>query len=361
MSRSVKDTAFKVAAGVNVATVLVMICVGYSGCFNPVSYPFMSSLSLFFPVFLVANFLFMAFWVFFRLRFTLISFIGCILCFAPIRTYMPLNVGREVPEGAIKVLSYNVLWFAPWVQKDGEPNTILEYLKHSDAHIICLQEASPHELGGEDKLNELKKLYPYYAKAENSTNKDAMALFSKFPIIGQEPIEFESIGNMSMAFHLLIDRDTVVVINNHLETNSFTAEEKNRFKELLQGKLDAGQTPLLSRGLMKKLGDAARKRTPQAEAVARYIASHRGKSIIVCGDFNDNPLSFTHRLIAEGLTDCFVSSGNGPGFTYHESGMYVRIDNILCSNDFQPYGCKVDKSIKSSDHYPIYCWLKKKE
>lgn len=181
MSRSVKDTAFKVAAGVNVATVLVMICVGYSGCFNPVSYPFMSSLSLFFPVFLVANFLFMAFWVFFRLRFTLISFIGCILCFAPIRTYMPLNVGREVPEGAIKVLSYNVLWFAPWVQKDGEPNAILEYLKHSDAHIICLQEASPHELGGRRQAQRAEKALPLLCKSREQHEQGCNGIVQQVP------------------------------------------------------------------------------------------------------------------------------------------------------------------------------------
>ncbi|MCI1292127.1 MAG: hypothetical protein LKG50_07120, partial [Prevotella sp.] len=53
----------------------------------------------------------------------------------------------------------------------------------------------------------------------------------------------------------------------------------------------------------------------------------------------------------------YVSAGNGPGWSYHRSGMLFRIDHILCSSDWRPYGAKVDRKIKESDHYPIYCWL----
>jgi exonuclease III len=64
--------------------------------------------------------------------------------------------------------------------------------------------------------------------------------------------------------------------------------------------------------------------------------------------------------MVKGLTDCFAATATGPGWSYNKNHMYVRIDNIFCSDDFVPYGCKVDKTIKSSDHYPIYTWLKKK-
>ena len=37
--------------------------------------------------------------------------------------------------------------------------------------------------------------------------------------------------------------------------------------------------------------------------------------------------------------------------------IYTRIDHILCSDFFKPYGAKVDDSIHTSDHYPIFCWL----
>ena len=37
--------------------------------------------------------------------------------------------------------------------------------------------------------------------------------------------------------------------------------------------------------------------------------------------------------------------------------MYFRIDNILISENITPYKAKVDKSIRESDHYPIFCSL----
>ena len=60
------------------------------------------------------------------------------------------------------------------------------------------------------------------------------------------------------------------------------------------------------------------------------------------------------------LTDCYAATGRGPGFSFNQQAFYVRIDNILCSNHFTPYNCKVDNKIKASDHYPIFCWLKKR-
>jgi len=69
-------------------------------------------------------------------------------------------------------------------------------------------------------------------------------------------------------------------------------------------------------------------------------------------------VSYVHRTIAKDLTDCYVATGNGPGISYHLNGFFVRIDNILCTDDFTPYRCHVDRSIKASDHYPIACWLK---
>ena len=34
--------------------------------------------------------------------------------------------------------------------------------------------------------------------------------------------------------------------------------------------------------------------------------------------------------------------------------MFFRIDHILASPNLKPYRCKVDRSIKQSDHYPIF-------
>jgi len=90
------------------------------------------------------------------------------------------------------------------------------------------------------------------------------------------------------------------------------------------------------------------------------VAGFRGGGVIVCGDFNDSPLSYAHRVIGKELDDAFVQSGNGFGISYNQNHFYFRIDHILLSKNLESYQCTVDKTIKSSDHYPIWCFVAKK-
>ena len=114
-----------------------------------------------------------------------------------------------------------------------------------------------------------------------------------------------------------------------------------------------------NRTLLRKISRAAVKRARQVTEVAAFLRQHEGMSMLLCGDFNDSPVSYPHHVIDDILTDCYRSSGNGLGFTYRRYGMYVRIDHIFCSDDWRAYQCKVDTKTTTSDHYPITCWIKK--
>ena len=189
---------------------------------------------------------------------------------------------------------------------------------------------------------------------------DYMVLLSKYPVLWQDTIPYGSSSNQSVAYMLDIKGTNTLVVNNHFESNGLSSGDKEGFKTLVKGELKTGEAKRQSVHLITKLGDVSARRAPQAETVARYVKKYLDKKVpvILCGDFNDSPLSYTHRTIAKELNDCFVESGNGPGISYHKSGMYFRIDHIFCSDDFESYGAKVDNSVTTSDHYPIYCWLK---
>ena len=116
-----------------------------------------------------------------------------------------------------------------------------------------------------------------------------------------------------------------------------------------------------ARLLIRKLAEASAIRGSQADSIAQEIASSQHPYIIVCGDFNDTPISYAHRVIGQGLNDTFTQSGRGLGISYNQNKFYFRIDNILASKNLKSYNCTVDRSIKESDHYPIWCYLKKKE
>jgi len=361
MLRQLRNFVCKVLAGANVATVLVMLAVGFSDRFSPESWPMVSGLGLFFPILLLINLAFLLFWLFFKLRYALIPVLGLLVCYVPVRKYCPLNPPHKTEDKGLKVLSFNVWNFGKEPETEDSPNKILHYLLKEDADILCLQEAVPIELTKKALENAMKPHYSYFAKVLMPGN-DYVAVYSKLPIVKYEKIRFPSKGNVSGAFYLkTAEGDTVLVVNNHFETTGISRRDRTQFKDMVKGTLPSDTVREESRRLIDRIAESAVKRTPQAEAVLDYIRRHDRYPVIVCGDFNDGPLSYVHHLFEKELTDCYVAAGLGPGFTYHRYGFYVRIDHIFCSSHFRPVAAGTDHSVKTSDHYPVHCRLVRSE
>ena len=345
----------------NIIVILIMLLVGNVDKLDPAEHPMLANLGLGFPILLVFNLAFLLLWCFVQLRTAWLPLLGFLLCYGPIRTYSPFNLPEDKPHGAIKVLSYNVYLFSSWSEPDAEKNPIVDYIVKSKADIVCLQEAQASTEGTDNIYPTLKKHYPYFKlMVKKSPGADNMVLLSKYPVLWQDTIPYGSSSNQSVAYMLDIKGTKTLVVNNHLESNGLSPDDKEGFKTLVKGNMKTGEAKSQSFHLLNKLGEVSARRAPQAETVARYVRKYLDKKVpvILCGDFNDNPLSYTRRTISKDLTDCYVASGNGPGISYHKSGMYFRIDHIFCSDDFEPYGAKVDNSVTTSDHYPIFCWLK---
>lgn len=329
---------------------------------DPKTQPILSCIGLIFPIFLLINLLFFIFWLFTRPRFIFIPLCSFLLCIVPFRTYMPINFNTDKrPPKAIKILSYNVMGFNK-VQKHtiSSPNSILEYIKDKNPDILCMQEyqfaMDRTHLREQDIKNALSK-YPYYNKYNISgKGSNWLACFSKYPIISTTPINYKSAYNGSVMYEILINGDTISLINNHLESNKLTKEDKDVYEDMIKDP----QARKVSRGvkhLIRKLAEASALRAVQADSIANIIKQIKHRSVIVCGDFNDTPISYTHRVIAENLDDAFTISGNGLGISYNQNKFYFRIDNILISKNLKAYNCTVDKKIKDSDHYPIWCYI----
>ena len=187
---------------------------------------------------------------------------------------------------------------------------------------------------------------------------NGMGIHTRYPILRKERIPYTSDGNGSVAYFLQVGKDTLLVINNHLEGTHLSYEDRDNYNRMLRGKMERDTARQESLLLLEKLGRAAAKRAPEAEAVHQYIEDHSQYPVIVCGDFNDNPISYSRKTVAQGLTDCFKETGRGIGLSYNQKGFFFRIDHILCSRHLQPYNCQIDNKMDASDHYPIICWLK---
>lgn len=205
------------------------------------------------------------------------------------------------------------------------------------------------------------KAYPYKniqnVGMKGSANK--IACYSKFPILSSKVLKYESAYNGSAAYELKIDNDTVTLINNHLESNKLTKRDKVIYEDMLKAP-EAEKVKNGARQLISKLAEASAIRAPQARKIEKEISSSKHQYIIVCGDFNDTPISYTHRIIARNMDDAFTESGAGLGISYNQNKFFFRIDNILTSKNMKAYNCTVDRSIKDSDHYPIWCYISKR-
>lgn len=164
---------------------------------------------------------------------------------------------------------------------------------------------------------------------------------------------------MSVDFLVDVGGQKVCIINNHLQSYGISEKEREDFHHILQGDVEADTARIETLQLIEKLSKGTTRRAAQVRMVAARVQQRlkEGLPVIACGDFNDTPISYTHRTLSKGLTDCYIASGNGPGRSFNRNGIYTRIDHILCSDFFKPYGAKVDDSIHTSDHYPIFCWL----
>lgn len=348
--------------GINAFFVGTLILSAYSPYLHPKIHSLASSLGLAFPIFLFINVCFIVFWLFVNYRFAALPLIGFLICFPQIRTYIPINASiKDIPEGSIKLLSYNVMSFGNLHKEDGK-NSILSYLVNSDADIICLQEYNTAEnkkyLTQQDVRKALKA-YPYQSIRQQGKGDVQLACFSKYPILSTRPVKYESNYNGSMEYVLNVNNDTIVLINNHLESNKLTKEDRGMYEDMIK-EPNARKVKTGLRQLINKLAEASAIRSSQADSVAKRIAASKYPSIIACGDFNDASISYTHRILTEKLDDAFTQSGKGIGISYNQNKFFFRIDNILISPNLKAYNCTVDRSIKGSDHYPIWCYINKR-
>ena len=361
--KKIKHFITSLLSAVSILAALLMVGVGYSDRLAPTDYPVLACAGMLFPAFVVLNIGILVFWLLVSWRRAMIPIVGLVLCYTPIRTFFPLHFNNdEVPDSALKVMSYNVCGYSGLKRVDHPVDSIVEYLRREMPDIVCLQEDYRHN---PDPFEQLKSVFPYndtvHVNHNRSGEMNAVGIHSRFPIVRKEYIAYESKSNGSAAFFLLVDGDTVLVVNNHLESFHLSPEEKQQYKDMLKGRMVRDSAQAETRFLVDKLSKAQAIRAPQARAIHDYIERHRHLPIIVCGDFNDTPISYARHTISQGLTDCYVEAGCGLGLSYNQKGFNFRIDQIMCSNHYIPLRCIVDSKIGLSDHYPVICWLRKVE
>ena len=338
---------------VNIVAALLLIFSCYGSILAPIGkWPFASLSGLAFPFLYLLNFMFLILWLLTWKKGALVPLATILICLIPTLRYFPLHFSksRNVNEPYITVISYNTEGFGIDDNKDWNlSNPVLNYAIGLDADIILLQEATRHvlDLASRDKMK--TNIYPYIGLPND---KYSEACLSKYPILLNETIDFENTANSCQYLRILIGTDTLAIYNCHLQSNRLGAEEISEYQKFIKNPTDSTHYKA-SKKVLKNLLESTAQRAGQARMIAERARKETAKYMIVCGDFNDTPLSYSHRLFNRFMRDAYAQSGVGMGITYHEHKLYYRIDHIFCSKNITPLHTWIDRSQKDSDHYPV--------
>ena len=359
---------YLIASIISIVVFLFFIISAFSDRISPEFSVYYSYLGMVFPFLFIFNLIFLIGWIFLRKwKWLLIYIIGFAISWESISTYFPIHLKEEIPPECIKLLTYNVMKFEhekPHTKKS--PNQILQYIVNSNADIICLQEFGAFTNDNHLNENDIKqalKAYPYYRllKLNWSGKKHVygLAVFSKFRITSFKEIPFDSEYNGAFSVELNVRGKKVTLINCHLESNKLSMEERSEYYELTK-EFDSQKLDQITSSMNKRLTPAFKTRAKQAQTIAEYIKKSKNPYIIVCGDFNDTPISYTRRAVKGDLRDAFVDTGFGLGISYNRHRFLFRIDYILHSKNIKSFNCTVDRKLKNSDHYPVWTYMQLK-
>ena len=320
---------------------------------------------------LLLNLAFILFWILMRRKFFWFSTIAIVIGYSKIFSIVEPRLSEDqdpVKDHAsvfpMKVMSFNVRLFDlyNWFHSSETRNKIFDFLKNESADIVCFQEyySSDRKLAdfNSNKLLPSVLSAPYSYTEYTVTLRDSdhwgIAIFSKHKIINRKAIHFEKRGgNIFIYADILAGSDTIRVFNTHLESIRFRNEDyrylTNLRNDIEQDEM-AGGVKILSR-----LKRAYAKRARQVDMLKAEIEKSP-YPVILAGDFNDTPSSYTYHQIAGGLKDSFRESGGGFGKTYAGLFPSFRIDFLFHSEDLSSSHYFTHRK-KMSDHFPITCWI----
>ncbi|MBR5328534.1 MAG: endonuclease/exonuclease/phosphatase family protein [Paludibacteraceae bacterium] len=261
---------------------------------------------------------------------------------------MPWQEYSQMPH-ELKVLTYNTQGMAVDKYLDTKLE-MLEYINKLDADVVCLQEVLVYKKGDRltlPMMREAMKNYPYTYfdfKLYNSRRQFGNVVFSRYPLVNKETIQFESKANISSQCDIVVNEDTIRLMVNHLESFYLNDEDLDLS--------DLDVSNIQENSLVRKLLRANRLRHDQV-SVLRKAIRQSPHPVIAVGDFNSLPISWVYWRMNLGMRDCFAESSVGQyGSTYQRKGMSARIDYIFTSRKLKPISCEVGDA-EYSDHYPV--------
>ncbi len=246
------------------------------------------------------------------------------------------------------IVTYNTGQFSSASAKTSRKTTtenITSFIQGKNPDIICLQEFYI------DDPSNIKNIFPqhpykYYHLFKIRGNYYFGNLTaSKHPIVSKGKITFDKGTNLSIYTDIKLGDKIVRLYNNHLE--SYNLSPASIIKRLKDGiKLSDELKEVHSKMKISNM-----RRAHQVDEIVNHIKDCRYRCI-VCGDFNDTPLSYTYQQLCSRAKDTFLEGGEGFSSTYSYLWPFLRIDYILVPEEYTVKN-HITPRVRFSDHYPV--------
>lgn len=331
---------------------------------NPNAIGFIALLGLVSPVLYIVNAVILLYWVarwkiwFVIPASVLLLGVGNVTLF--FRPTISRHYDKVKDRDAISIVSSNVMGFLGFDNEKavGAFCSTLTELNALGADVICMQEYQTTRKLSQHSVDSILNKMPYKAIHQvlpSTYGGWGLAILSRYPIIKWGKIDFqENSNNAAMWADITIKRDTIRIFNCHLQTTGINKMDKDFITEdLLEDTLKRDKVT----GIATKLVKNYKMRAEQADSVAMAIERTPYRNIVVCGDFNDTPVSYVYNTVRGSLRDSFVEKGEGRQVTYKGLFNMFRIDYILHSKGLETVDYRTMTS-EHSDHNPIMADMK---
>lgn len=350
---------------INIFVVLLYL----SACLIPIlpagKFWMIAVLGLVFPLLFLVVVAFLTGWLIARSKWFLVSLIALLLSWQQLSIIAGLNTRKEFnytkPNETLRVLSWNT---SSWgeTSKNASRNKedlllMLDEVKKQRADVLCFQEFTDKKVPWAkfSNINTFKEMgyqYSYLVKSVmgNVSYNLGVVILSRYPITDTAKFSY---GEYDAAEHLIyadiqFNQQKIRVFTTHLQSVKF---ENNEYSTLRKIKRTDENGLQGSKTIVRKLRYAYQFRGTQADFVKQKI-KESPYPVIICGDFNDVPNSYTYFTIKGNLQDAFLEKGTGLGRTFQYLSPTLRIDYILADKKFEV--TQFNRiNVPYSDHYPV--------
>lgn len=257
-------------------------------------------------------------------------------------------------SSTFSLMSYNVRGF--YNDKGNiAVNDFVDYLEQKGVpDILCIQEF-PTTTRGVDKIDTLynNTFKKYYTSECVEAGNIVLKTYSRYPLVTTDSGNISGVNSGTSAWiDVVIQKDTVRLFNNHLYTMNITETDS---EDIAKGRILQDGDRVLS--IVNRIADNSSIRAKHAELLHEIIKASPYRHV-VCGDFNDTPMSYVYNTLAEGMNDAFVELSSGYHSTFRPMHNMLCIDYILYSEGIKGISYEADQEATLSDHLPLRVQLK---